>query len=188
LALKFNKQNEAGFPGINETTNDPEGGTAAPPSRIKAVYEYGGAFSVELKFIEYSVDPILNTITESPVVISAFTFTPYDSGVKCEKISDDTLKISGDLGMIFTDSVYNFVMPDRTVKALPPNTTQQFLTITSWTPPSQKIRDITHQLSVTYTSVGVLSTTESITISQEIHWRYSTAVAGFRALLAKGTI
>lgn len=188
MALKFNKQNEVGFPGITETTNDPEGGSAAPPNRIKAVYEYGGSFSVELKFIEYSVDPILLTAIESPVVISQFAFTPYDSGIKCEKLSDDTLKISGDLGMIFTDSVYNFIMPNRTIKALPANTTEKFLTITSWTPPSQKIRDIAHQLSVTYTSTGVTTTTESITINQEIHWRYSTAVAGFRALLAKGSI
>lgn len=177
-----------GFPGIVETTNDPEGGSVAPPNRIKAVYEYGGVFSVELKFIEYSVDPMLLTSIESPVVISAFTFTPYDSGVKCEKLSDDTLKISGDLGIIFTDSVYNFIMPDRTIKTLPANTSEQFLTITSWTPPNEKVRDIAHQLSVTYTSSDVPATTESITISQEIHWKYSTAVAGFRALVAKGTI
>lgn len=188
MALKFNRQNEVGFPGIVETTNDPDGGIAAPPNRIKAVYEYGGAFSVELKFIEYSVDPILLTSIESPVVISAFTFTPYDSGIKCEKLSDDTLKISGNLGIIFKDSSYNFIMPDRTIKTLPVDTTEKFLTITNWSPPNQKVRDITHSLKVTYTSSGVSQTVQSIDINQEIHWKYSTAIQGFKDLLAKGTL
>lgn len=190
MALKFTKQNESGFPGIVETTNDPEGGSSAPPSRIKAVYEYGNSFSIELKFVEYSIDPATQLPIELPVVISDITFNPYTTGITCIKMSDDVLKISGKLDAIFTDALYKFVMPDRTTKILPANTTEEYLTLASWSPPSEKRKDISHALSLTYTASDqpTTSITQTMNIQQEIHWSYGIAVSNFQSLLAKGTI
>jgi len=175
--------NESGFPGIIESTNDPEGGSAAPPSRIKAVYEYGNTFSVDLKFDDYvdmgeSAPPIITSVT-----INIISFVPQAKGITCVKILADTVRISGSAQSAFTDSFYQFIMRDKTLKILPADTTEDYLAIVRWSPPSTKMIDTNSALKLKIDNL----TEETINISQEVHWYYPTALQGFRNLISKGT-
>lgn len=189
MALLNSLINESGFPGIDEQPY-------TSSTRIKAVYEYGAAFSLDVKFKEQSVDE-LGLIVDTPIVIDSFTFTPSTSTVSCIKKNDDTITISGSIGETFTDAYYNFLMQDNVVKTLPMNTTEKFKALVKWSPPATKRDDVHHVLSLTYkytpTSVTVpvatqQTVTTQLTFDQGVYWNYSIAISQFRALVAKGTI
>jgi hypothetical protein len=182
LALRFLQFNESGFPGIIEYTNDPDGGVVAPPSRIKAVYEYGDVFSVDLKFDDYEDMGEFAPPTIRSVVIDIISFVPQASGITCVKISADTVRISGSAQSAFTDSFYQFIMRDKTLKILPVDTTEDYLAIVRWSPPSIKSIDTISNLTLKVDNL----TEETIPISQLVQWYYPKAVQGFRNALAKG--
>lgn len=186
----YNFSNESGFPGINE---NPISG-----NRIRAAYEYGAAFSIDVHFWEESVDET-GAITILPITLTEFTFTPYDTNLKCVKVNSDTLTISGSIGQTFKDAYYNFIMPDKSVKTLPMDTKEKYLALVKWSPPNKKQDDVTHSLTITYkytpnaTSGSILTPTEQIvtetkTFVQGIYWSYPIAVGQFQQLLAKGVI
>lgn len=187
---QYNFLNESGFPGINE---NPITG-----NRIRAVYEYGASFSVDVHFWEESVDE-LGAVTTIPITITEFAFTPYDTNMKCTKKNSDTLTISGSIGQTFKDAYYNFIMPDKSVKTLPMDTKEKYLALVKWSPPSKKQDDVSHSLAITYKytpSVAVGSTinlgeqivTETKTFVQGIYWNYYIATDQFRTLVSKGII
>lgn len=187
---QYNFSNESGFPGIDENS--------VIGNRIKAVYEYGATFSVDVHFWEESVDE-LNAITIIPITITEFTFSPYDTNIKCVKKNSDTLTISGSIGQTFKDAYYNFIMPDKSVKTLPMDTKEKYLALVKWSPPSTKRDDVTHLLTIAYkytptTATGTTlipteqSITETKTFVQGIYWSYPIAVGQFQSVLSKGTI
>ena len=189
MALSISRLNEVGFPGIVELTNDPEGGDAAPVSRIKAIYEYGDPFSVDFKFedrviLEGSPDVI------TPAIIEIVSTNLPVSGISVVKIASDTLRISGTPSQVFTDSYYEFIMKDKSIKILPPNTTEEFLSIITWSPPLTKFIDTTYvlNLNVALSTTPTIQTLEVLNLSQGVYWYYPTAVQAFRTLLSKGTI
>ena len=178
MALSISRLNEVGFPGIVELTNDPEGGDAAPVSRIKAIYEYGDPFSVDFKFedrviLEGSPDVI------TPAIIEIVSTNLPVSGISVVKIAS-----------VFTDSYYEFIMKDKSIKILPPNTTEEFLSIITWSPPLTKFIDTTYvlNLNVALSTTPTIQTLEVLNLSQGVYWYYPTAVQAFRTLLSKGTI
>lgn len=187
---QYNFLNESGFPGINEN--------AISGNRIRAAYEYGAAFSVDVHFWEESVDE-LGAITIIPITITEFIFAPYDTNIKCVKKNSDTLTISGSIGQTFKDAYYNFIMPDKSVKTLPMDTEEKYLALVKWSPPNKKQEDVTHSLAITYkytptTQVGsVLNPGEQIvnetkTFVQGVYWNYYIATDQFRGLVSKGSI
>lgn len=186
MALLNSLLNESGFPGINENAG-------AVDSRIKAAYEYGAAFSIDVNFWDETVDELgLAVIT--PIIINAFTFTASDSNITCVKKSNDTLTISGKFGETFTDAYYNFLMKDKTVKTLPMNTKEEFLALVKWSPPGVKHLEVQHTLSMNYRLVtppigqGVSNINAQKTFQQGVYWSYPIAVGQFQALVAKGSI
>ena len=183
MALRNSLLNESGFPGIDEYAGIAD-------SWIKAAYEYGAAFSVDVNFWDESVDE-LGVITNTPIIIDNFTFVPYDTNVKCVKKNNNTLTISGSIGETFKDSYYQFLMNDKSVKTLPMNTTEKFAAIVKWSPPSTKHVEIVHTLNMTY-KLDVTTVQPSITVDksfqQGIYWNYGIATNQFRGLVSKGTI
>lgn len=186
----YNFLNESGFPGIDEY--------AITGNRIRATYEYGAAFSVDVHFWEESVDE-LGAITKIPITITEFGFTPYDSSMKCVKKNTDTLTISGSIGLTFKDAYYNFIMPDNSIKTLPMDTKEKYLALVKWSPPSKKQEDVIHSLTITYKYTPSVTTgsllnpteqtvTETKTFVQGIYWNYDIAVGQFQNALSKGTI
>ena len=184
MALSFTRLNESGFPGIVELTNDPEGGSTAPPSRLKAVYENGDVFSVDLNFKDYTYMGELDPPIITSVVIDIVSFLPQVKGITCVKISSDTVRISGSAQSAFTDSFYQFIMRDKTLKILPADTTEDYLAIVRWSPPSIKSVDTISTLKLRVDN----SIEETISISQLVQWYYPLAVQGFKNALAKGKI
>lgn len=189
MALRNTISNESGFPGLNENAGNAD-------SWIKAVYEYGAAFSVDVNFYDESVDELGATVI-TPINIQSFTFTPYDKNLKCAKKANDTVTISGSIGETFTDAYYNFLMPDKTVKTLPMNTNETFLALVKWSPPRTKHIEVQHVLSMTYKLDSTMTTNPALVqtpitaqknFQQGIYWNYSIAVAQFQNLVSKGSI
>ena len=186
--LKITKTNVSGFPGIASRYTDPEG--AGPPQNvIDGVYEGGDLFSVDIGFTVPIPGPG-EEITYEPVTITKLVSAQSDiAGVTFTKV-ENTIRISGSATGVFVDAYYQFIMKDKSLKILPANTQEPYLSIVKWSPPSVKyIYDVPYTIKIKYTSPTTLSETEeTITILQDIYWTYPPAVAAFKALLAKGTI
>lgn len=184
--LKITKSNMSGFPTIASRYTDPEGG-GAPANVIDGVYENGDPFSVDILLQE--PDPSTDPPTLLPITITEFSADINIAGIKIVKKSDDTINISGSPSSIFIDSFYQFIMPDKSLKILPADTKETYLSIVKWSPPSVKyIYDVPYQIKLKYVSTLTGVTIETLTILQDIYWTYPPAVAGFKALLARGTI
>jgi hypothetical protein len=189
LALRIVKSNASGFPvpAIPSRYNDPEG-TGAPVNTLEGVYENGSTFSVDIAIQEEVI--VESSIAYIDVPVTSVTASNLPSGITVSKFTDK-IRISGSPFSVFTDSFYQFVMKDRSLKILPVDTTEPVLAIVRWSPPSTKIAyDVPYTINLKYMSSGVSSVevSETITILQDIYWNYGVAVTGFRNALAKGTI
>lgn len=177
----------SGFPQIGSRYNDPEG-AGAPSNVIDGVYENGDLFSVDVTFR----DPVVtgDAIEYRPVVLTEVSTDLNIEGVKIVKKSNDTVTISGSPTSVFVDSYYQFIMKDNSIKILPPNTKEPYLSIVKWSPPSTKyIYDVPYLIKVKYTSEATPTVTqETVTILQDIYWNYTASVNGFKALVKSGAI
>jgi hypothetical protein len=191
--LKIEKTNKSGFPtvAIQSKYSDPEG--AGPPQNvIDGVYEGGDVFSIDIGFLA-PVPPIgggEGEPTYEPATITKLVSVESDiAGITFTKVGD-IIRISGSATGVFTDSYYQFIMKDKSLKILPVDTEEPYLSIVKWSPPSIKQKlDVPYNIKIKYTSTSILTETEeTVTILQDIYWSYPPAVAGFKALLAKGTI
>jgi len=192
--LKITQNNLSGFPQIASRYNDPEG-AGAPPNVIGGVYENGDAFSVDIGFTV----PILgggggdgggDSVIYEPATITKLVSAQSDiKGVMFTKVGD-TIRISGSATGVFVDSYYQFIMKDKSIKILPPNTEEPHLAIVKWSPPSTKyIYDVPYNIKIKYTSANTLTETEeTVTILQDIYWNYTASVNGFKTLVKTGAI
>lgn len=107
------------------------------------------------------------------------------------KKSGEFIEVSGASFNVFPDQVYQFLMPDLSVKQLDPNTTEDFISVVKWVPPSTKYRVVSHKFSVlinySETTTGSVNRSAILTLvmPQAIRWEYSSGVNGFRQVLAK---
>lgn len=172
--ITISKSNEVGFPDVYEAD------ISDTPLKIKAIYEGGGQFSVDLIF------------TASPsATIQLTSFTSTLNSANVTQSGSNALTLSGSAINIFTDAYYQFIMPDKTLKILKADTTEQYLSLIKWEPPSTKMTTVTH--SITYLVTPVSSVidipyTATSTFTQDIFWQWRTAIAQFRTVLSKGTI
>jgi hypothetical protein len=176
----------SGFPPIASRYVDPEG-AGAPANVIDGVYENGDPFSIDITLQE--LDPLTDPPTPIAIVLTEVSSKINVAGITIVKKSNDTINISGSPSSIFIDSYYQFIMPDKSLKILPVDTKETYLSIVKWSPPSVKqIYDVPYEITLKYVSTLTGNVTETLTILQDIYWSYPPAVAGFKALLAKGTI
>lgn len=121
------------------------------------------------------------TPVTSPVQL---TVNQLNSGYSVEKVSNSVYKVSGRPTGLFVNQVLTFLMTDlKTIKSLPMDTTEEFATVLSWTPPEPK--STVAEYKFTYI---IQSQTYEKTFTQEAQWRYNTGLQGFRDLLSKGTL
>lgn len=174
-----------GFPGIQTRHVDPEG-YGMPNTMLDAVYENGDYFSVDVTF--RSPTTVQDGITYSPIIITELSGQTNIDGITVVKKSDDTITISGSPSNVFTDAFYEFKMKDGSIKKLPANTEEAYLSITRWSPPSTKIlEDVPYSISLKYKVQGDTAVNEeTVTLLQDIYWNYTLSMRSFKTFLSKG--
>jgi hypothetical protein len=185
--LNIVKSNPSGFPGIVTRYNDPEGGSGVPANVLEPVYENGEAFSVDIQLrspVTTTEGVTYNVVTITELVSSIINI----DGIRVTQKSSDTLNITGSPSNVFVDAYYEFIMKDRSIKRLPANTTEDFLSIVRWSPPSTKLlEDVPYKIKLKY---KVLPDTtineETLTILQDVYWDRATSTASFRKFVARG--
>ena len=102
-----------------------------------------------------------------------------------------TIRLTGPASNVFTDTYYQFRMPDGSLKVLPPDTTEKFVGLVKYNMPSptwtQKSYDFVVTIPANNTMVPpMLSYTETVTMTQRYYWTFETAVANVQNLVARG--
>jgi hypothetical protein len=185
--IKIVKSNGSGFPipAIPSRYNDVEG-AGAPVNVLEGVYEDGGQFSIDIG-IQFGI-AAGEEITYSDVPVTSIVNNNAPSGISIRK-NGDKIRISGSPTRVFTDSFYQFLMKDKTLKVLPNDTTEPILAVVRWSPPSTKILyDVPYVITFKYMNNLNQEEQETITILQDVYWNYIPALQGFAAALAKGTL
>lgn len=175
MALNITQSNESGFSDVYEYSE------IVTPYTIKAVYEGGGEFSVDITFSG-----------ESPTVttVSLVSFTSTLEGTTLSEVVPNTFRLSGNALNVFTDAYYQFIMPDKTLKILKADTTEEYLSLIKWEPPSVKIFNAVHSITylVTSTDVNEFSGITTSVFDQDVFWQWRYALQQFNLVLSKGTI
>jgi hypothetical protein len=162
------------------------------PYYIPTVYE-GGAFSVDITFEGAYATGSGQSTTYTYAAATAVSVTTNISvfGLSLTKPSANIARITGPYSNVFPNTYYEFVMPDLSLKVLPPNTTEKFLALERYKMPSPTyiMKDIVFSVTIPPDPVeGGSPTTESVTMHQYVYWVYQTAVSNVQNLVAKGTV
>lgn len=181
MALNITKSSESGFPDVYEAD------ALDLQLKIKAVYEYGGPFSLNLTI---APTPVQGSAA-STVTTTLISFTSTLDGTNVVQNGGNSFTLSGSAVNVFNDAYYQFIMPDKTLKILKADTTEEYLSLIRWEPPSVKMLTATHSITYLVTPIGVsedLPYTTTSTFTQDVFWQWRIAIAQFRTVLAKGTI
>jgi len=164
------------------------------PYYIPTVYE-GGAFSVDITFEGKYADAGSGgagaTFTYLPATAVSVTTNISAFGLSFTKPSANVVRITGPYSNVFANTYYRFVMPDLSLKVLPPDTTETFLALERYQMPSPTytMKDIVFSVTIPADpTLGGSPTTETATMHQYVHWVYQTAVTNVQNLVAKGTV
>ena len=181
--LKIKSQSVADF--ADPTASAEESG---PPPAFNGKFE-GNPFNAT---IELEVTMPVDELT-GPVGVATLTnVVLLNYSVDCDGFTEtqqgNDIVVSGTPFGVF-DSVYRFLMPDGSVKSLAADTTEDFVSIVEWSPPTIKVRELSHKFSIiaNYVEDGV-SRTRAMTLvmPQTIRWNFNSAVSSFQQLVARG--
>ena len=175
MALNVTQSNESGFTDVYEYSE------IITPYTIKAVYEGGGEFSVDITFS--GVSPAVATV-------ELVSFQSTLEGTTLSQVAPNTFRLSGNALNVFTDAYYQFIMPDKTLKILKADTTEEYLSLIKWEPPSIKILNAVHSITylVTSTDISELGGITTSVFNQDVFWQWRYALQQFNLVLSKGTI
>jgi hypothetical protein len=175
MAFKFTSSTT--FP----VTEDPD----VAVESFTSVYESLGEFTANITYEELNV--ATNLVVQRQIEL--ISYTPPYQGLAASQFDAQTIKLTGVAQGVFAGSMYRFIMPDNSVKVLPMDTTEQFDALISWAPPAIRVITMTHefQIKIKY-DTPELDTIETVTIQQDVYWRYQIGLQAFRDLLARGTI
>jgi hypothetical protein len=158
-----------------------------PPPTFNGKYE-NSQFNAVINVV--SILPTIEGEAPGTLVLNNIELVAYS--VDCQgfsaKKSGNTIEVTGSATLVFTDAVYQFLMPDLTVRQLPLDTTEDFISIVRWQPPNTKIRTITHQftISTSYVENGVnRNAILTLVIPQTIQWNFNSGVQSFRQILSR---
>lgn len=153
---------------------------------LTALYENYSVYSAQFKYINtYGPGP-----SESEAEIELLNYVG-PGGFNVVQTTPKIITLSGMASNVFTDSYYQFLMPDNSIQILPADTTAPFLAIIKWNPPTNKVSTITHQLQIKIKAdivAGTLETIETFSLPQEVYWKYGPAVAAFQNLLSRSVL
>lgn len=191
--INISLTNAIGFPGLSQ--NNPA--NPLVQTILPSIYEYGNSFSIDAVFTY--VPETMSEGSEDPYSDIELTYKGYTTEIDTvvSQINTKTFRISGRAIDVFLDAFYQFLMPDNTLKILPADTTETFLALTRYNPPSIKRKTVTHTINYDLKYIAnplASSTTQPMTINnnivftQDVVWNYDIAVTQFQNVLAKGVI
>jgi hypothetical protein len=179
--------NESGFP-IGEIPQDEYTlitDTILLSRAVKSAWE-GTTISVDITYTAEADDGTGNNV----VAIVSNHSCSYDFaaiGLTYTKTSSSTAKISGKTANLFPGSYYKFRMPDGTLKVLPPDTTEDFYALVQYEMPNPVRRQESYPVTVTVEAAGAEPKQNvTINLTEWHYWKFNSAVAAVKDLVAKG--
>lgn len=190
MTVRFTQSNASGFVAVagDALAAVTEDGSTAYANYIPTAWE-GDAYSIDLQFFGAYADPMGGAATLLAATNVTTTFTGSQYGMTITKLNASTYRILGPVSNAFPSAYYRFTMLDGSVKVLPPNTTEPFLSLAQYKMPTESVIELEYPFSVTIPADPVLGTppaTESFSVKQYIHWRFASAVANVQAIVARG--
>jgi hypothetical protein len=191
MAVKVTQLNPSGFGAV---AGDPlaaiaEDGSTAYSNFIPTVYEAAG-FSIDLKFEgAYASAATPPVITYQNATAVSLTTNVAINGLVVTKPNVYTYRISGAWTDAFINSYYQFIMQDYSLKVLPPNTTEDWISLIRYQMPSPTSiqKDIVFSVTIPPDPlVGGAATTENVTMSQWVFWNFASARASVINLVGLG--
>ena len=191
MTVKINQSNLTGFGAVS---GDPlaavvEDGATGFTNYVPTVYE-GATFSIDLDFQGAYTTPPDTTYTYQNAVSVTVLSDLSSMGLSTTVINSHTLRLSGAQTNAFPGTFYQFLMPDFSIKILPPTTTETYLSLVQYhMPPITSIlKDLQFRVVIPPDlTLGGSNTTESVTMNQWVLWRYASAKAGVDLAVSKGT-
>lgn len=159
----------------------------SPPPTFNGKYE-GNLFNATIALnVTMPIDEFAPTGTATLNSFELFAYSVDCEGYSAKKV-ENQIQVSGSSFNVFPDQVYQFLMPDLTVKTLDPSTSEDFISVVRWVPPNTKVRTISHKFTViaNYTENTInRSAVLTLVMPQTIRWDFASGVAGFQRVLAK---
>ena len=191
MTVKVTQLNPSGFGAV---AGDPlaavaEDGSTAYSNFIPTVYE-AATFSIDLKFegsYASAADPPVITL-ENATAVSVTTNVAIN-GLVATKPNAYTYRITGAWANAFTNSYYQFIMQDYSLKVLPPTTTEDWISLIRYQMPSPTSiqKDIVFSVTIPADPIlGGAPTTENVTMSQWVFWNFASARASVINLVSLG--
>jgi len=187
MTIRVTHSNEIGIP--DAPAGDEYAGITDPLELqfyLRSVYE-GTIFSVDLTFDGVYIDPMAEEKTYLPA--TNVTFTAPSTGIVVTKLSNSSVRVAGPYSNPFPNTFYRFIMADYTTKILQANSTEDWIGLVEYNPPSPTYIEKTFNLAVTIPADPLLGgnpTTETITMHQWVYWSYATARNSIISLAAQG--
>lgn len=141
---------------------------------------YGGsAFSLTLSF------EVTDELTNYDVLSVTSTVDLSSIGISVDTLSSSTVLISGTAIGVFPGEFYKFLLRSGTEVLLPPNNTQDWVTVTAWGIPTVIETSTVYQFNVTYDNLGTTATI-STSSQQSFFWNFDSSLNTFKTLLSEG--
>lgn len=136
-----------------------------------------GTFSVQVKFGEEGAEQVLD-----PTYISSSSQTELGLSVTT---SPSTFTIQGKAKDEFAGSYYEFAMKDKSLKILPPDTSEDFYALVRYKMPTPTFLETQHTLTIGIPQDPITAapaTTATLTIYQWCLWYYYPVIDNVAAL------
>ena len=176
-----NFSNNTGDFYVNEALSDPDIVAVTLPS----LYSSG---QVDFNITFQGTEPD-TTVSE----ITLITPPSSEPGLTLSRVNATTYRVTGSVSPAVGE-YFNFLMRDKTYKALPVDTSEDWVAVVKWNPATQPWESLkTYQFSVRYTYVSADplmggETTESITINQYAYWFWEPSLQSLQQLVQEGEI
>lgn len=191
MTVKVTQLNPSGFGAV---AGDPlaavaEDGSTAFSNFIPTVYE-AATFSIDLQFEgSYASEADPPEITYQNATAVSLTTNVAINGLVATKPNAYTYRITGAWANAFTNSYYQFIMQDYSLKVLPPTTTEDWISLIRYQMPSPTSiqKDIVFSVTIPADPIlGGAPTTENVTMSQWVFWNFASARASVINLVSLG--
>jgi len=145
---------------------------------------YGGqTISIDIGFsIVYPVLPSGTISNPATNVTAVYDFATNGMNVA---YSGNTVTLSGTFSGAFDNEFYQFVMNDRTIQILSPDTAQEFKALVKYEMPSPVTQNNRYAFNVTGPG-ETGNVTLQFDVGQWIVWKYQTAVDNINSLVSQG--
>jgi hypothetical protein len=178
MSVTYTITTSTGFP-ITLPPGSPQSGDIVPENLLPGVYG-GVPISFDLK-ISSTEPEFINYISATNELSS------IGVDIQILSTSTDTVSISANFTGIFNET-FKFLKRDLTEAILPPNNTEDWLTLIQWVPPSISLTTVYYTFTYVVNVSETVSYISSSTFVQEVYYGYQQSLNTFRNLLSQGEI